>query len=188
MSYRTKLGKSLKQISLSKTPLSEILLDVAEYRTQFQEISVGDGFPSSRFKSIDSVERKYGKTVKSGGGFKQCFNDLVGLRMHFEEYPTEFSEYFRVVDLRSGKKYDDGYHAIHLYYQLDSFHYPIEVQLWCGNDYRFNVWSHDVLYKHFPGSVGKQLREDYDAGLIDSEAVFNNRIQELQMLQKLSIF
>lgn len=44
--------------------------------------------------------------------------------------PDAFPDYFRVVDLRRGKKIDDGYRAIHLYYQQDNLAYPIEVQLW----------------------------------------------------------
>ena len=50
----------------------------------------------------------------SRGGFKQCFNDVLEFRLRFEEYPGNFPDYFRVVDLRRGKKIDDGYRAIHL--------------------------------------------------------------------------
>lgn len=27
-----------------------------------------------------------------------------------------------------GKANDDGYRGVHVYYQLDNFHYPIEIQ------------------------------------------------------------
>lgn len=70
-----------------------------------------------RFKSDDSIIRKYEKTIKTNGGFKQCFNDILGFRLHFDSYPDTFPDYFRVVDLRNGKRIDDGYRAIHLYYQ-----------------------------------------------------------------------
>lgn len=40
------------------------------------------------------------------------------------------------MDLRNGKMIDDGYRAIHLYYQRDNLAYPIEIQLWCEDDYR----------------------------------------------------
>lgn len=70
-----------------------------------------------RFKSDDSIMRKYEKTIRTSGGFKQCFNDVLGFRIQLDQYPTEFPEYFRVVDLRDGKQIDDGYRAIHLYYQ-----------------------------------------------------------------------
>ena len=72
--------------------------------------------------------------INIGEKFKQCFNDVLGFRLRFEDYPKEYPDYFRVVDLRRGKKIDDGYRAIHLYYQRDNLAYPIEIQLWCGND------------------------------------------------------
>ena len=40
------------------------------------------------------------------------------------------------------------YRAIHLYYQRDNLAYPIEVQLWCGEDYQFNIWSHQYVYTY----------------------------------------
>lgn len=49
---------------------------------------------------------------------------MLGFRLHFSKYPTEYPEYFRIVDLRKGKQIDDGYHAIHLYYQRIIWHIP----------------------------------------------------------------
>ena len=146
LSYRSTLGQSLKQISLRATPLETILDDVAKYRSGYIDVLVQENLIGSRFKSEDSIIRKYKKTLRTGGGFKQCFNDVLGFRLRFEEYPEEFPDYFRVVDLRQGKKIDDGYRAVHLYYQRDNLAYPIEVQLWCGKDYAFNIWSHQYAY------------------------------------------
>ena len=30
------------------------------------------------------LKRKYEKTLKTGGGFKQCFNDILGFRLKFK--------------------------------------------------------------------------------------------------------
>ena len=119
LSYRSTLGQSLKQISLSSTPIDRILDDIAKYRAGYIDTLVQENLIGSRFKSDDSIMRKYEKTLANHGGFKRCFN----------EYPVSFPDYFRVVDLRNGKQVDDGYRAIHLYYQRDSLAYPIEVQL-----------------------------------------------------------
>ena len=111
--------------------------------------------------------RKYEKTLTNHGGFKQCFNDVLGFRLRFDEYSNDFPDYFRVVDLRNGKQVDDGYRAIHLYYQRDSLAYPIEVQLWCGKDYHFNLWSHQYVYKYKSPEIGKNLYQDtMDTGSI----------------------
>ena len=120
LSYRSTLGQSLKQISLRGTPLALILDDIAKYRSSYIDVLVQENLIGSRFKSEDSIIRKYKKTLQSGGGFKQCFNDVLGFRLHFDRYPEEYPPHFRVVDLRQGKLLDDGYRAVHLYYQRDN--------------------------------------------------------------------
>ena len=121
--------------------------------------------------------RKYKKTLRTNGGFKQCFNDVLGFRLKMDEYPVNYPEYFRVVDLRQGKKVDDGYRAMHLYYQRDNLAYPIEIQLWCGADYYFNVWSHQHLYKYKDPELGKLLYKEYQSGQIKSENDFLARME-----------
>lgn len=179
LSYRSTLGQSLKQIHLSRTPIEVILEDIAKYREAYIETFVQENLIGSRFKSDDSILRKYEKVLRTGGGFKQCFNDVLGFRLKFDEYPTEFPDYFRVVDLRQGKQVDDGYRAIHLYYQRDSWSYPIEVQLWCGRDFFFNIWSHQYAYKYSSETIGLHLRELFDAGDIQTEQAFKNKLKEL---------
>lgn len=179
ISYKSTLGQSLKQISLRKTPLEEILNDINRYRMEYTDIVVQENLIGSRFKSDDSIIRKYEKTVRTGGGFKQCFNDVLGFRLRFDKYPEKYPEYFRVVDLRNGKKTDDGYRAIHLYYQRDNLAYPIEIQLWCAEDYQFNIWSHKLVYKYWNAEVGKELYERYKAGIIRTEDEFKVEMNKL---------
>lgn len=180
LSYQSQLKRSLKQISLSQTPLEEILEDIGRYRASYIDVLVQENLIGSRFKSDDSIIRKYEKTLKNNGGFKQCFNDVLGFRLKYETYPTEFPEYFRVVDLRSGKKSNDGYRAIHLYYQRDNKAYPIEIQLWCGKDYYFNMWSHRHVYKYKKPEVGKKLYEMFETGSIQKEEDFLLQLKILE--------
>ena len=172
LSYHSSLGQSLKQISLRKTPLDLILQDIAQYRESYINTLIQENLIGTRFKSDDSIIRKYQKTLRTNGGFKQCFNDVLGFRLKFDDYPTEFPDFYRVVDLRNGKKIDDGYRAIHLYYQRDSWSYPIEIQLWCGRDYLFNTWSHQYIYKYHSPDIGRELYKAFDAGEINSEQEF----------------
>ena len=85
-----------------------------------------------------------------------------------------------MVDLRNGKKSDDGYRAIHLYYQRDNKAYPIEIQLWCGKDYYFSMWSHRHVYKYKKPEVGKKLYEMFEAGSIQKEEEFLLQLQILE--------
>ena len=181
-SYRSTLGQSLKQISLRSTPLEAILDDIAKYRSSYIDVLIQENLIGSRFKSEDSIVRKYEKTIRANGGFKQCFNDVLGFRLRFDDYPEKYPNYFRVVDLRSGKKIDDGYRAIHLYYQRDNLAYPIEVQLWCGQDYAFNVWSHQYIYKYKTPELGRMLYQEYSAGTIRTEQDFLVRLRKLEAI------
>ncbi|RHO80150.1 hypothetical protein DW058_16810, partial [Clostridiaceae bacterium AF42-6] len=180
LSYTSRLGRSLKQISLRQTPLELILEDIGRYRANYIDTLIQENLIGSRFKSDDSIMRKYKKTLRTNGGFKQCFNDVLGFRLKMDEYPVNYPEYFRVVDLRQGKKVDDGYRAIHLYYQRDNLAYPIEIQLWCGADYYFNVWSHQHLYKYKDPELGKLLYKEYQSGQIKSETDFLARMEAME--------
>lgn len=180
LSYRSTLGQSLKQISLRTTPIEIILEDISKYRAWYINILTQENLIGARFKSEDYILRKYQKTLSTNGGFKQYFNDVLGFRLRFDEYPTEFPDYFRVVDLRNGKKVDDGYRAIHLYYQRDNLAYPIELQLWCGTDYYFNIWSHQYIYKYKTPEIGKQMYLEFTKGKLTTEGDFLRRLRELE--------
>lgn len=154
LSYRSTLGRSLRQISLRATPLKTILEDIAKYRASYIDALVQEDLTGSRFKSNDSILRKCEKTLRNNGGFKQCFNDVLGFRLRFEEYPAEFPGYFRVVDLRNGKRVDDGY--------------------------QFNLWSHKYVYKYQVPEIGKRLHQEYAEGTLRSEQDFLSRLRELE--------
>ena len=77
LSYESTLGQSLKQISLSQTPLEKIIQDIGKYRASYVDILIQENLIGSRFKSDDSIYRKYAKTIRNHGGFKQCFNEVV---------------------------------------------------------------------------------------------------------------
>lgn len=70
ISYTTILPRSLKQISLRKTPLDVILKDIEIYRSMVNMTLTQENIIGSRFKSNDSILRKYNKTLQTNGGFK----------------------------------------------------------------------------------------------------------------------
>ena len=53
----------------------------------------------------------------------------------------------RIVDMSQGKANDDGYRGVHLYFQLDHQHYPVEIQMNTYYDRQINNWLHKYLYK-----------------------------------------
>ncbi|MGO1369679.1 hypothetical protein [Senegalia sp. (in: firmicutes)] len=180
LSYKSSLKKSIKQLSLRKVDINFIIQDIIEYNRFIRSKDEFLYLKNKRLKSIQSSLLKYNKYI-NGKGCKvsHCFNDILDIRVFLEEYPNTFPEYFRVVDMREGKKDDDGYRDIHLYYQKDAYHYPIEVQLWCGSDIKFNIWSHTSVYKYVPQEVGLKLRKLYDMGKIKTQIQFENKLKEM---------
>ena len=82
--------------------------------------------------------------------------------------------------MSEGKAKDDGYRGVHLYYQVDNNHYPIEIQYNTLFDRQINNWLHDNLYKRdFPDEVGQKLRKLYDNGRIRTEKDFLNLLEEV---------
>lgn len=178
LSYKSSFAKSVKQLSLRKADIDFIIQDILEYSHFLREKDEFLFLENKRLKSIQSTLLKYNKNMKGPGcKVSQCFNDILGIRVLANKYPSTFPKYFRVVDMRKGKKMDDGYRGIHLYYQKDAYHYPIEVQLWCGDDIKFNIWSHTSAYKYVPQEVGLKLRILYDAGEIKTQEQFEQKLK-----------
>lgn len=181
MSYRTKLGKSLKN-TLRKFNKEELFDEINNVITHF--IEVQDSIPNEhRVKSIQSCSMKYDKHYPSIE-VEKTFNDILGLRIIIDNYdlidnmilPTEVE----IADMRKGKAVDDGYRAVHMYYQKDHFYYPIEIQFMTSKDRLFNEWLHIFLYKYVEDkNVGKQLRKLYDNGIIKDEETFRKEMKNI---------
>ncbi len=177
LSYKTSLETSIKQLSLRKVDIDIIIKDIMDYSHFVRSKDEFLFLKNKRLKSIQSAFIKYKKNIKGQGcKVSQCFNDILGIRICLEDYPDIFPDYLRVVDIRKGKKTDDGYRAIHLYYQKDGYHYPIEIQLWCGKDLDFNIWSHTSTYKYLNPEVGLELRTLYDEKKINTQKEFEEMI------------
>ena len=86
----------------------------------------------------------------------------------------------RIADMSRGKANDDGYRGVHVYYQLDNFHYPIEIQYNTYYDRQFNNWLHKYIYKkNYDGSVGCHLRNLYENAKILTEQDFKEAMEHV---------
>jgi len=64
-----------------------------------------------------------------------------------------------------------------VYYQLDNFHYPIEIQYNTYFDRQLNNWLHKYLYKkQHPLAAGAQMRALYEQGKIKNESEFQEEL------------
>lgn len=129
-----------------------------------------------RIKSIQSARLKYERYYPDHQMGK-VFNDMLGFRALCDNYEDVLRlsecENIRVADMSMGKAHDDGYRGVHVYYQLSSYHYPIEIQYNTYYDRQLNNWLHKYVYKHnYSNEIGCILRKEYEGGKIRTEKDF----------------
>lgn len=176
LSYRSNLGIRLKKNLhyFDKQELFDELERINEWYdtcSQLQGISI-----DYRIKSIQSAVLKYERYYPDHQTAK-VFNDLLGFRTLCDNYEDvlQMSGYdkIRVADMSGGKSKDDGYRGVHVYFQLSSFHYPIEIQYNTYYDRQLNNWLHKYVYKRgYKNQVGYCLRQAYESGKIKNESEF----------------
>ena len=182
LSYETKLGRSLKN-NLHYFNRDKLLQELFDYADWLNEQEALSGIAIDyRIKSDDSIELKYNRYYPDSQA-RKVFNDILGFRAFCDDYAGLFnieSEIFKLVDMSRGKAKDDGYRGIHLYYQMDNFHYPIEIQFNTLYDRQMNNWLHDNLYKRgYPNEAGRILRCLYEEGKIRTEYEFVAKMKEV---------
>jgi putative GTP pyrophosphokinase len=112
------------------------------------------------------------------------FDDMLGFRSLCDNYEDvlelrQFPE-LRVADMSKGKASDDGYRGVHVYFQLDGVHYPIEIQYNTYYDRQINNWLHKYIYKKgYDNSVGCRLRGFYEGAKIRSESDFKEALEHV---------
>lgn len=125
----------------------------------------------------------YERYFNSSRHVNQVFNDILGFRAFCDSYDNVLalrSSVFDVADMTKGKSADDGYRGVHLYFQLDNTHYPIEIQYNTLYDRQLNNWLHDCVYKKsYPNEVGCQLRSLYEKGSIKNEKEFMEVMEDV---------
>lgn len=184
LSYPSSLGISLKKTlrHVDREALlqeMETMADWLDEQTLLSEIAL-----DYRIKSISSISQKYERYINSSRHLSQVFNDVLGFRAFCDSYEDVLamqSDWFSVADLSNGKADDDGYRGVHLYFQKDNFHYPIEIQFNTLYDRQLNNWLHDYLYKkqQFSNTVGKEMRQRYENGLIRNEKQFQEVLNDV---------
>ena len=150
LSYESKLGMSFKR-TLSHFSKEEVLKEIELINNWYFSLEIIDDLPlDSRIKSVSSAKMKFERYYPNAT-YNRVFNDILGFRVICKSYDEvlelEKEDKIRVVDMSRGKSNDDGYRGIHVYYQRDNHHYPIEIQFNTYYDRQLNDWLHDKFYK-----------------------------------------
>jgi putative GTP pyrophosphokinase len=183
LSYKSELGINLKKNLhyFDKKKLIEELIKINEWYDSFDELH--ELALDYRIKSIQSAIMKY-KRYYPDHQARKVFDDLLGFRSLCDNYEDvlalkRFPE-LRVADMSKGKANEDGYRGVHVYFQLDGIHYPIEIQYNTYYDRQFNNWLHKYVYKKkYDNSVGCHLRELYEGAKILSEQDFKEALEHV---------
>jgi putative GTP pyrophosphokinase len=181
LSYKSNLGISLKKNLhyFNETDLLNELYNITEWYDSHNTLF---NIPIDyRIKSKESIKTKY-KRYYPDHQTRKVFNDILGLRAFCDDYKEVLNinnNSFKIVDLTSGKSNDDGYRGVHVYFQKDNYHYPIEIQFNTLYDRQLNNWLHDYLYKKTNNTdIGKYIRKEYEQGRIKNinefKEVLNN--------------
>lgn len=183
LSFKSELGISLKK-DLKYFNRDELFEELDRARSWYQSQTIIDRLPiDSRIKSKQSARLKYLRYYPDHQT-RKVFNDLLGFRSMCDSYDDVLDlmgrPFFRIANLSEGKAVDDGYRGVHVYYQLSSHHYPIEIQYNTFFDRQLNNWLHKFLYKRVDDvEVGKALRRAYESGEITSEREFERRLADV---------
>lgn len=175
LSFKSSLGISLKK-DLRYFPKDELLNELFLMADWYDEKEILYEIALDyRIKSRDSIMNKYDRYFPDSQA-RKTFNDILGFRAFCDDYHDVLalkSEFFRLADMSCGKAHDDGYRGVHLYFQLDNSHYPIEIQYNTLYDRQLNNWLHEYVYKKgYPNTIGQELRKSYENSLIKNEKDF----------------
>lgn len=183
LSYRSQLGISLKR-NLHYFDKDSLFREIEEVNAWYDESVALHELPLDyRVKSVQSAIMKYERYFPDYQA-RKVFDDLLGFRSLVDNYEEVLSltgsMEFRVADLSRGKAVDDGYRGVHLYFQVDNHHYPIEIQYNTYYDRQLNNWLHKYIYKRsYSGKVGSQLRSLYETGVIQTEKDFKEALSNV---------
>ena len=183
LSYKSELGINLKRNLhyFDKELLLEEIIKVNEWYDEY------DGLHNLaldyRIKSVQSAMLKYERYYPDHQA-RKVFDDLLGFRSLCDNYEDvlllKSIPELRVADMSNGKANDDGYRGIHVYYQKDGHHYPIEIQYNTYYDRQFNNWLHKFIYKkNYKNEIGLQLRKMYENAMIQTEQDFKEALKNV---------
>ena len=183
LSYQSHLNVNLKRDLryFDKESLFAELFAVAEWYDACEILH--DLSVDYRIKSTQSIKLKFERYFPEHQA-RKVFNDILGFRILCDSYQDVIAlsniPQIRVANMSQGKANDDGYRGVHVYYQKDNFHYPIEIQYNTYYDRQLNNWLHQYVYKHsFPNETGQKLRQHYEHTPIKNEMEFKEVLRDV---------
>lgn len=183
LSYHSELGINLKR-NLHYFDREAVFAELEKVNAWYDAVELlHDLTVDYRIKSIQSARLKYARYYP-GRQAGKTFNDKLGFRTLCDSYEEALAlcayPYMRIADMSKGKSDNDGYRGVHAYFQLDNFHYPIEIQYNTYYDRQINNWLHKYVYKKdYPRELGCSLRKAYENSAIRTEKEFKEVLEHV---------
>ncbi len=183
LSYHSELGINLKR-NLHYFDRQALFAELEQVNAWYDALDfLHDLTVDYRIKSIQSARLKYARYYPDHQAGK-TFNDMLGFRTLCDNYDEALAlcacPDIRIADMSKGKSNDDGYRGVHAYFQLDNFHYPIEIQYNTYYDRQMNNWLHKYVYKRaYAVGIGCSLRKAYENSAIRTEQEFKEVMEHV---------
>lgn len=154
------LKKTLIKDLISNEKYMSIIFDYRKFLNEynielmnvFQRFNNKSAKVDTRVKAINSIEYKvknYYENHNSGESpIIKCYNDLFGIRIIIknEISYTEIEEFINKKynkQVRVIKAVRNEYQAVHVYFKVDNYSFPWELQIWNEKDEMINKISHE---------------------------------------------
>ena len=167
MPKRIKLKNTLvKDILMSDTIKGEILAyrnyindNIIDFTIKLQTENFKGCKINTRVKTQNSIEFKtknYFENHENGEiPINKCFNDLFGIRIILEQnidhkqIQTFIKEKYKNLKCINSSKKKGNYKATHVYFSINNYTFPWELQIWNKVDEENNLKSHEMYKQEY---------------------------------------
>lgn len=183
LSYKSNLGVSLKK-NLHYFDRDSLINEISDVNAWYDECDLLHELALDyRVKSVQSAIMKYNRCFPDKQA-RKTFDDLLGFRSLVDDYEDILAygchQKFRVADMSYGKATDDRYRGVHISFQVDNHHYPIEIQYNTYYDRQCNNWLHKYVYKKgYLPEIGKCMRMAYEKSDVITEKDFKEVLRHV---------
>lgn len=175
ISFRSSYGKDMRGLTVNEEFIKSVRTDIPDISEK-----IGDKLSELQMPYIIGYMRDFEDIItrNTEANANTAVRGIITIRLTVWDYLEKYPEWYKVVDLRKGTKDDRGYRGVKLYYQLDGYHYPIEIQLDTQHDHICNSWINHPLHQGESDEWFRGLRKAYDEHTIISAEDYKRRVQK----------
>ena len=106
---------------------------------------------------IDKIDRYLSNYLKGNQEISKSLNDILGFRLYIDNSYNYYELYNQLISFYRDNSYikniivskKGNYLAIHIYFKIDNYNFPCELQLWRFKDIEKNEVSHKMYKQEY---------------------------------------